>query len=67
MGIGKEATVMPENEQQRDTSRRRWIAPRTGGYRPGGEFSHSEGSRASSTPTVTPPEGSGGVVPANRN
>lgn len=58
---------MPESEEQRSSSRRRWIAPRTGGYRPGGEFSQSAGSSASSASTATPPQGSGGVVPGNRN
>lgn len=58
---------MPESEEQRSTSRRRWIAPRTGGYRPGGEFSQPTESSASSASTVTPPKGSGGVVPRNRN
>lgn len=47
--------------QQKQTARRKWIAPRSGGYRPGGDFNTSGVPYAAST-VVSPPSGSGGVV-----
>lgn len=57
---------MPKStDHPRRSTGRRWIAPRTGGYRPGGEF--SEGSPPPRpAAAVIPPKDSGGVVPENR-
>lgn len=58
---------MPKSTEQQHqrTTNKRWIAPRSGGYRPGGEFSQ-DSSRTRASAPVTPPKGSGGVVPGNR-
>ncbi|MCS3876846.1 hypothetical protein M2359_000475 [Gordonia amarae] len=49
---------------RRKTSTSRWIAPRGGGYRPGGEFTPADPKSEHRNPTA--PKGSAGVVTSGK-